>query len=386
MIIANTPAPIRSATSKHIPELDGVRGLAILAVTIYRFSREIPIDTSLGFILFKGFSLGSRGVDLFFVLSGFLITGVLLDAKSSPHRYRNFYARRSLRISPLYFAALLVCVVGIPAAMGSRNPFEQATDQQFYLWTYLTNVRMSWLGQWNFGRLDHFWSLAVEEHFYFIWPWIVFTIPDRWLLRISAVGFFASALSRICFASLSTNTVAPNVFSWFRFDALLIGAMLVIHLRSSGTLPWRYWRLNVLFFVSLLASILLAASDRRLLTLAETSFAVTFALLIAVVLRPESERSIAWVFRLGTLRTLGKYSYAMYVIQNPLIPLVALLPVTATLMESVGGRQSVLAQLAYATSMSFLTFLLALASWHMLEKHFLKWKRLFATKPSSDLN
>jgi peptidoglycan/LPS O-acetylase OafA/YrhL len=161
--------------SNHIPELDGVRGFAILAVTLYRFSRDIPTDTRLGAVLHDGLTLGSRGVELFFVLSGFLITGVLLDAKSSPHRYRNFFARRSLRIFPLYFTALGLFVVILPWVLGSRAPFRQATEQQFYLWTYLSNIRMSWMGEWNFGRLDHFWSLAVEEHFYLIWPWIIFS-------------------------------------------------------------------------------------------------------------------------------------------------------------------------------------------------------------------
>lgn len=367
---------------RHVPELDGVRGLAILAVTLYRFSREFPTDTTLGWAFYHGLAVGTRGVDLFFVLSGFLITGVLMDAKSSAHRYRNFYARRSLRIFPLYFVALFLFVVVTPLLMGARNPFPQATEQQFYLWTYLSNVRMSWMDSWCFGRLDHFWSLAVEEHFYLIWPWIVFTVPDRWLFRVASIGFVATFMSRIAFAAVSSNGVAPDVLSWFRFDAMLIGAMLVIFVRQhaqSGALPVRYSWLKGLFVVSAICSLALAISQKRVLTITETSFAVTFALMLAIVLQPESTQGIARLFRLAPLRTLGKYSYAMYVFQSPLIALVALVPITGTIMGRLSDMSPVAAQLVYMVSMSLLTFVIALISWQVLEKHCLKLKRYFVS-------
>ena len=135
--------PQVEAGSKHIPELDGVRGLAILVVTLYRFSREIPTDSTVGTLIHSGLALGARGVELFFVLSGFLITGVLLDVRGIPRGFGNFIARRSLRIFPLYFATLGFCVVFLPWLLQERNPFAAATEQQFYLWTYLTNIRLS---------------------------------------------------------------------------------------------------------------------------------------------------------------------------------------------------------------------------------------------------
>ena len=368
------------ATSKHIPELDGVRGLAILVVTLYRFSRDLPTDTRLGAVLHDALTLGSRGVELFFVLSGFLITGVLLDAKSSRHRYRNFFARRSLRIFPLYFTALAAFVVIFPLTLGDRNPFEKATEQQFYLWTYLTNVHMSWVGQWNFGRLDHFWSLAVEEHFYLIWPWIVFSVPDRWPLRVAGLGVVTCAASRVAFAALSENDVAPDVLSFFRFDAMLIGAMSVIRIRSrpiAGSPTRSISTLRCWLIASVVATLTIALFNRRLLTVAETAFPITFAILIAVVLRPESENNLARVFRWGWLRSLGKYSYAMYVFQNPLIPLVALLPFSASVFDQIGGQHSIVAHLIYITAMFSLTYLVALVSWHVLEKHCLRLKKMF---------
>ncbi len=150
---------------KHIPELDGLRGFAILIVTLYRFGNGFPSDTAAGKALGMVFSLGDRGVELFFVLSGFLITGILIDGKDQPHYFRNFIARRSLRISPLYFCTLFALVVAARFLPEVREMFAQPLENQFYLWTYLVNVKMSVEDQWCFGYLDHFWSLAVEEHF-----------------------------------------------------------------------------------------------------------------------------------------------------------------------------------------------------------------------------
>lgn len=89
----------------------------------------MPTDSATGRLLHSGLTLGERGVELFFVLSGFLITGVLLEAKGKPNGFRNFIARRSLRIFPLYFATLGFCVVLLPSLMGEHNPFTEATDQ-----------------------------------------------------------------------------------------------------------------------------------------------------------------------------------------------------------------------------------------------------------------
>ena len=335
--------PQVEAGSKHIPELDGVRGLAILVVTLYRFSREIPTDSTVGTLIHSGLALGARGVELFFVLSGFLITGVLLDVRGIPRGFGNFIARRSLRIFPLYFATLGFCVVFLPWLLQERNPFAAATEQQFYLWTYLTNIRMSWRGEWCFGRLDHFWSLSVEEHFYLIWPLIVFAAPIRWLFKIALVGTIASATSRIVFAATSSNGVAPDVLSCFRFDSMLIGAMLVLHFRSPNRTT---------------------ATDHRVAAM--------------LVLQSPRANRLPKLFRMNFLRTLGKYSYAMYVFQNPLIPIVALFPVTVTIMQWMGGQTSIVAQIGYMVVMFMLTFVSAVLSWHLYEKHFLKLKRFFS--------
>lgn len=159
--------------NSHCLALDGIRGLAILAVTLYRLCKELDPEAHPVLAIIRRFApVGERGVDLFFVLSGFLITGILLRTKSQPHYFRNFMARRVLRIFPLYFLSLVLGILVIPNLLNT-NSFDLASREQFYLWTYTSNFRMAWLNEWCFGAFDHFWSLAVEEHFYLIWPAVV---------------------------------------------------------------------------------------------------------------------------------------------------------------------------------------------------------------------
>ena len=148
--------------SSHISSLDGVRGLAILSVTFYRFGNESINDGTTTGLIAKIIEAGESGVDLFFVLSGFLITGVLLDARVRSHFFFQFFLRRSLRIFPLYFVSLAIFLILVPWWLGDTQPFQEAYDNQAFLWTYVTNIKMSFSNSWCFGYLGHFWSLAVE--------------------------------------------------------------------------------------------------------------------------------------------------------------------------------------------------------------------------------
>lgn len=137
--ISPTPAEPHAAergpsAQGHIPALDGVRGLAILLATIYRFNGGPDgADVTDNFV-FRFASLGFRGVDLFFVLSGFLITGILLDSKRQPHFFRNFYIRRAVRIFPLYYGVLFAALVLLPLVSNSAaSVFAPARDRQSWL-------------------------------------------------------------------------------------------------------------------------------------------------------------------------------------------------------------------------------------------------------------
>lgn len=144
----------------HCLALDGLRGLAILIVTLYGLCKELDPSSHLALALVKSdSSIGGRGVDLFFVLSGFLITDILIRTKSKLNYFRNFIVRRSLRIFQLYFSSLAIGFWLIPTWLAGTS-FEKVRYEQAYLWTYTSNIRASWLNDWCFGPFDHFWSLA----------------------------------------------------------------------------------------------------------------------------------------------------------------------------------------------------------------------------------
>src|SRR5262245_35087776 len=169
----------------HQPGLDGVRGVAILMVMAIHFVGDSTARTLGQTLLVKAAGYGLLGVDLFFVLSGFLITGILLDAKNRPHYFRNFYALRTLRIFPLYYAVLAVLLLLIPAVTTLSPLLEQAREQQGWLWTYTTNFYVAYTSSWrSLTYVTHFWSLASEEHFYLVWPLVVFALRRKALERV----------------------------------------------------------------------------------------------------------------------------------------------------------------------------------------------------------
>lgn len=365
----------------HISQLDGVRGLAILIVTLYRFSKEIPTDSWLGQTLHTVFALGDRGVDLFFVLSGFLITGILVDAKGSRHYFTSFLARRSLRIFPLYFVALFLCLIAVNWVPAYRGMFNSADSSQFYLWTYLTNIKMSFEGAWCFGYLDHFWSLAVEEHFYLIWPLALFLCTRGTALKLAAAIAVVCGVSRVCFAAISDNGVAPDVLTLFRCDALLIGSMLALQIRSpQGLAPLRNWTF-VIFPVCLAFGLATEIMDKRLFTIAHTLWPLLWASVLVWLLSGHEQHLLARFFNLSGLRKLGTVSYAMYVFQSPLIPIVGSVCSVPIWVELTGN--AIGGNLVYMALMFALSYAAALLSWYGLEQHCLKLKKWFPTNETS---
>ena len=165
--------------SSRIPALDGLRGCAILLVLLFHFTARAPYPTDAASIrLQSAFDLGWSGVDLFFVLSGFLITGLLIDAKGSAGYFKVFYARRALRILPLYYGALVVMFV-LPHVLTSvMNPtYITPIKDQIWYWGYLQNYPYL-TNAWK-DVAGPFWTLAIEEQFYLAWPLLVLLLSRK---------------------------------------------------------------------------------------------------------------------------------------------------------------------------------------------------------------
>lgn len=368
--------------SSHIPSLDGVRGLAILSVTFYRFGNESINNGTTSGLLAKIIEAGESGVDLFFVLSGFLITGVLLDAKERSHFFFRFFLRRTLRVFPLYYASLVAFLILVPWWLGDKHPFQEAYANQAFLWTYLTNVKMSFSNSWCFGYLGHFWSLAVEEHFYLAWPFAVYWLTAKQVFKLSILLSVASVLFRLVFALCYDNEVALLSFTVFRCEGLLMGGAIAAKLRAGAPSP--SLRLGAL--CSLVASGIIAvgvaSAGNKLPISLHTVISLFCASLLLLLLTSKPSSLLPNLFEFPIFRTLGKYSYAMYVFQSPLIPLASSYISVSILTAYVGSGLAATA--AYITIMFAFTFLLGLFSWHLLEKQALSLRKTWEARWIND--
>ncbi len=359
----------------HVPALDAIRGLAIVLVTLYRFGGGgYGAANAIGHSWLL--DLGSRGVDLFFVLSGFLITGILFEAKEKEHYFRNFYMRRSLRIFPLYYLALAVTLFVLPLVSRSlAESFQPAVEQQTWLWMYGANVLQSLRGEWCLGPLNHFWSLAIEEHFYLLWPAVIYFSSRVGAMRACAVVFGASVLARMTWLVTGGNDVAAEVFTLLRMDGLALGGWLALAARGPNGLGWLKRRVPLVLIPCGLFALAMAVLEKRLLGLPEAAWACTCGALLVLVVAAGRESLLGRFGNSRMLQFFGKYSYGMYVFQLPLIYLVAPL-MTAGGVASVLGSAGA-GQVVYCAVMFTVTTGGALASWSLFEKRLLEFKRYF---------
>jgi len=327
---------------------------------------------------------GANGVDLFFVLSGFLITGILFDSISDSGYFRKFYARRTLRIFPLYYGVLFVLFLLTPLIGLQWHRMNWA------LLCYLQNTNTFgtfYTLQLGHGlSLDHFWSLAVEEQFYLVWPFAVSLIRDlRKLIWVCCSLSFVALLLRFVLIFHHTNYNFINRSTFSRADTLLFGAVLALLLRSHlrdavlasaekiffGVVAVVV-SLNILRFFIERHSGWLFGFDGSYLAIRYTLIALGSAALIASCLRPSSR--FRTFFEGRTLRFFGKYSYGLYVLHYAAAGFFI-----ATFRSWILHFTS--NKLIGVVAAGFLTFLVAIilayVSYNLYEKQFLRLKRYF---------
>jgi len=387
------------------PRLDGLRGLAILLVMLYHTTHYGLARTALDEALTIVPSVGWSGVDLFFVLSGFLITGILLGAKESPTYYRAFYARRVLRIFPLYYATLVFFLLIVP-----RLPLFAPVDyfwnpganrEQVWYWLYLSNVQAALTGAWQHRTLDISWSLAIEEHFYLVWPFVVRRASERRLLQICAGTIVAALGLRALLVATGASPLAAYTLTPCRLDTLATGAAIAILARRPGgltalarqarvALPVAFgafaaiqaWiRLSqpaVAGYDAITLQVLQLNNDPLMQTIGFSLLCALYgALLVQVLTAPTGSRR-ARIFETRWLRSFGTYSYAMYLFHF-------FIGFLAVSLFTPGDypRFYVPAQIAFWILAIGVTWLLARASWFLLEAPVLRLKRSFPYWPRS---
>ena len=375
---------LRLVLRSHMPQLDALRGFAILWVILHNVSFD-GIGPAQGPIMAAIYLLGNTGwigVQLFFVLSGFLITGILLDGRGTTHHFRNFYARRTLRIFPLYYGFLLLVFVILPWT-GLVSWLDSTPVERFWYWSYLTNWGMVFEKHVTF---PHLWSLAIEEQYYLLWPLLAFVLSKRTLAYICLALIVSAPLCRAYLMfhfDVNFSTDAMYTFTVARWDALAIGSLLALSVRSERAFTYiqRYLpRVFVLLSVLLLAQIgvmrnFSATHYQGIVN--QTTIALWFAMLILISIvswRNPLDR-IRPVFSNGFLRWIGKYSYAIYIFHFPAKMFWYHYFGTAEIPNAPWRQVGVV--LYNFIGISGIATVVAYVSWHVLEHPFLKLKRYF---------
>jgi peptidoglycan/LPS O-acetylase OafA/YrhL len=360
------------------PQLDGIRTFAVGAVLVEHFVGFQKLPGLLGLI-----DWGQVGVKLFFVLSGFLITGILLRSRETVEQAgvshwfaaRQFYARRFLRIFPLYYFVIAVCVVlNLPPAR----------EILVWLLTYTLNIYVSLRGEWGtlVVYVGHFWSLAVEEQFYIVWPWLLLFIPRKHLLVTVLIVISIGPLWRIwIFSRPVINYIALDMATPACLDALGLGALLALVYHQFRVSKQALQR--VLNWLVLPAGLVGSAAVFALtyyqifwpahMILFETTSALFFCWLVGSA-SIGFKGAFGRLLESGPFVYCGRISYGIYVYH----------PFAAGLTKFVFARMSMpLRPNGWVNFFLFgvVTLIMASLSWYLLEKPLNGLKQSFSYKP-----
>jgi peptidoglycan/LPS O-acetylase OafA/YrhL len=372
----------RAAQAGFIPALDGLRGIAILLVMLHHFTYYRPtagVDLLIGNVLFFFWT----GVDLFFVLSGFLITGILLDSRGSERYFSTFYARRILRIFPLYYLVLFVAFVVLPKFPTAHPVLAGQADlpPQWPYWLYMSNFSIA-AGGWVHGWVDVAWSLAIEEHFYLIWPLLIWLCPPRLVAVMCLAIILAEPAVRVFARATEVPSLSIYILTWFRLDGFAMGALLALAQRR-GLLPL-LGRWVPIVIVACAAGIIACAIlgghtwwwNRRMQQYGYSLIAIAAgAMLVGAVTGP-ADRLWPRMLCAGWLRAFGKYSYGMYLIHAPVMRGVREYVFDPLEYETYGIAPWV-AQMLYYGAATAPTFAVAWLSWQCFEAPILRLKARF---------
>ncbi len=368
-----------------------MRGLAILMVMVGHFWLGAHPQGAIESGLYTVLQNGWIGVDLFFVLSGFLITGILLDAKGANGYFRNFYARRVLRIFPLYYGFLFAFFIVAPRLIdpAAGGPFAESRGTQIWFWTYTTNFLSLVKGARLPLGLNHFWTLAVEEQFYLIWPAVVFVTSRSTLKKLCLSLLVAAFAFRLGLRLTDYYHTGGLVLTPGRIDTLAVGGWLAVMVREQRTRDLVGRIAPAAFIAATVALLMLNLPDERIFgydlemqTFGFPLLAVMSASLIVLTTSAMHRGGrVRRSFESRLLGFFGKYSYGMYVLHLPLVVALERLGFGISAFPRV-ANSDVPGAIAYSLIAITLTTLLAFASWHLYEKQFLKLKRFFPL-PSS---
>jgi peptidoglycan/LPS O-acetylase OafA/YrhL len=345
---------------KYHKELDGVRAIAVFMVIFFHFF----FDLNLHPLLNKIANFGRTGVSLFFVLSGFLITRILIATKESPNYFSSFYVRRSLRIFPLYYLFLTLIFIVLPLISGKPLP---PFHLQVYNWTYLQNFALAF--RWPNVSPRHLWSLSVEEHFYLFWPVLIYLLSIR---KILGASILIIVMAFVVEYFMIEHGYIAYYFTFARIDELAMGAVLaVLEIKNKliNKNANKFLLISVILIIPTIAfmTIFTKINNSIIHTIKYSLLAFSFTSIIGYLL---SLREASWVNRFLRFKPMlfsGKISYGLYIYH----------PLCIAASWSVFPKMNLV--LIFLIAVGF-TFFVASASYYLFELSFLKLKRYFEYK------
>ena len=339
--MALSNAPSTSTSQSLIPALDGVRGTALLLIVLTHCC---------------GLPFGWVGVDLFFVLSGFLITRILIKRYDQADYFKNFYKNRALRILPLYFL-IITLYFGSEYIIYDKNA---VSPLLFY--TFLQNWKFAKADYAQTTALQHTWTVCIEEQFYLIYPFVVYFFRKK-LPHVLTTIIVLVLFWRFCCVIFAFDD--PYIATFCRIDALLMGG-------AAAYFKARLQAIKAVFVYLLLGIVVLICApqtDFYIHTLGYTVLDLAFALMIIQCTNENNEpnNTIKRLFESAILRWLGKYSYGIYLF-HWLVFYGAMVHIRPLLPDFLGVKICIsLFSIAISLVLGYLSF-------HFLEKHFLKLK------------
>lgn len=374
--------------------LDGMRGLAILLVVWHNGATTGHWATDglfAKFVLLTA-AMGWMGVQLFFVLSGFLITGILLNEKGTPHQFRNFYARRALRIFPLYYLILIAVIYVLPQ-LGSKPAEMSNVSGGMWYWFFLENWVIPFYG--GGGGLSHFWSLAVEEQFYLVWPFAIIFLARRPLVFICFALIATALIFRVVLIAYYPEIAkwAAYEFTIVRWDALAIGALLAFAVRDEACtrrLDGVANKVAAVLLLYVLVYIVLFHNFAAVETVLSAFNQTIVAILAAVMLfrgiqagRSDSA-GLPRLLHSRALGDIGKYSYAIYIFHFPVI--LTINPLWADCCSTLQQGSPVISTVLRIAAAAVVSYLLARVSWLFVEAPALRLRTYFMPSGSRTLS
>jgi peptidoglycan/LPS O-acetylase OafA/YrhL len=331
----------------------------------------VPLDQ----VLVRGWV----GVDLFFVLSGFLITGILVDARGAEGYFADFYKRRALRIFPIYFLLLAIYFWVVPMiarANGARLHYEYLHLIRFQEWYWLYGVNIlhvivpgrDWVGT------DPLWSLSVEEQFYLVWPLVIWAVPRR-RLAVACIAMIVAAIGIRLWLVLGRDAAyAAYVLTPARMDALAMGALLAVLARDERASAWLRGRSGAILLIAAVLGLgMIAVYGEALMdpAMGTVGYSTTAFFGAAVILHLVVHRASVGSRALATtfMRSLGAWSYGAYLYHLPLIQLCR--PLRDRISAWNGGLPG---HFAWIIAMLFVVIGTAAVSHRLIEKPILAFR------------